>query len=151
MFRGLWPQKGQQTRGEQIIKCFFHFFPKTLLSAEKSVWVSRCCHFFVVAFFFSLLAFVAKFWRAVRVHKMARQQFNLVFEGLKCWPIFCLKFQHLKWECVQKHSENMGFKQNEGSRKMCQKWPIWKPVRGPQGGSSGTTFTSHFQTCTVAL
>ena len=134
MFRGLWPQKGQQTKGQQIIKFFFHVFPKTFLSAERSVWVSHCCHFFVVAFFFSLLAFVATFWRAVRGPQNGPTAVQIGFRRSEFLTNFCLNFKYLKWEVVQKHYKHRGFKQNEGSNKLCQKWPIWKAVRGPQGG-----------------
>ena len=113
---------------------FLPFFPKTLLSAERSVWVSCRCRFFVVAFFFSWLAFVAKFWRAVRGPQNGPTAVQIGFRRSEILTIFCFKFKHLKWEFVQKHYKNRGFKQNEGSKNMCQKWPIWKAVRDHRGG-----------------
>ena len=48
----LWPQKGQQPKAIQNVSFYFSCFPKTLLSAERSVWFLRCWQFLVFLVFF---------------------------------------------------------------------------------------------------
>ena len=60
VFRGLWPEKGQQTKGQRIIKIFFHF-PENASFCRTERLGFALLSFFAAAFFFSWLAFVAKF------------------------------------------------------------------------------------------
>ena len=79
-------RKANSPRAKQKSK--FPCFPKTLNSAERSVWVSRCCHFLWC--FILCLNSWPNFEGQFGVHKTARQQLKLVFEGLKYWPKLCL-------------------------------------------------------------
>ena len=52
VFRGLWPEKDQQTKGQQIIKFFFHFFPRKRFFLQKGAFGFR-----VVVIFLRWLSF----------------------------------------------------------------------------------------------
>ena len=61
VFRGLWPEKGQQTKDQRIIKIFFHFSRKRFF-LQNGAFGFRVVVIFLRRFsFFSWLAFVAKF------------------------------------------------------------------------------------------
>ena len=115
-------------------RCFSSLFSRKRFFPQKEAFGFRgVVVFFVVSFFFVLrLNSWPNFEGQFGVHKMARQQFKLIS---RVWNFD--QFKHLKWEFVQKYYKIRGFKQNKGSKLMSQKWPIWKPVRGPQGGRFG--------------
>ena len=108
------------------------FFPASFCRTERLgfAFLSFFCGGFL--FFIGLHSW-RNFEGQFGVHKTAHQQFKLVFEGLKFWPIFASNLNILN-ENLYRNTIKIGFQAKWGKQNMCQKWPIWKAVRGPQGG-----------------
>ena len=152
MFRGLWPEKDQQIKWQQIIKCFFHFSPKTLLSAERSVWVSRCCHFFWGDFLFFLACIRGEILKGSSGSTKRPASSSNWFSKVLVFDQFFASNLNILNDNLYKNTIKIGVSSKMREAKKCVKNDQFERQFGDhRGGSSGTTFASHFQTCTVVL